>query len=191
MNATNFGTNKDFRRTVDIRQKMRHGGRERKIILPGEDFVYGLPNRPPTPIKDVIYNAYGNRAEEIIRKDYDGFIGERTKKYSRPPKVVPRFISPKVEEMKKKEEERKANNLDAPLVDPLDVPLEELNAQKDGKPLYKLKMFQDVGSKVAEGIKQFKTYHPYKKKQKIDDGIDHLINTVQNEIKQQQPEPLQ
>ncbi len=61
MNATTFATNKDFRRTIDIRQKMRHGGRERKIILPREDFVYGLPNRPPTPFKDVIYNSYGNR----------------------------------------------------------------------------------------------------------------------------------
>ena len=65
MNATNFGTNKDFRRTVDIRQKVRHGKIERKIYLPPEDFAYGLPNRPPTPFKDVIYNAYGNRAEDV------------------------------------------------------------------------------------------------------------------------------
>ena len=49
MNATNFGTNKDFRKTVDIRQKMRHGKLEKKIYLPPEDFAYGLPNRPPTP----------------------------------------------------------------------------------------------------------------------------------------------
>ena len=34
MNATNFGTNKDFRKTVDIRQKVRHGKIERKIYLP-------------------------------------------------------------------------------------------------------------------------------------------------------------
>ncbi len=42
-------------------------------------------------------------------------------------KVIPRFISPKVEEMKKKEEERKANLLDNPL---------EYFDKKDGKPLY-------------------------------------------------------
>ena len=29
------------------------------------------------------------------------------------------------------------------------------------KPLYKLKMFQNVGSKVAEGLKKFKTYKPH------------------------------
>ena len=45
-------------------------------------------------------------------------------------------------------------------------------------------------------IKQFKTYHPYKKTktQKIDDGIDHLINKVQGEIKEQEtlqsPQPV-
>ena len=175
MNATNFATNKDFRKTVDIRQKMRKGGKEKRIYLPDEDFAYGLPNRTPTPIKDVLYNTYGNRAEDMIRNEYQAFINERNIKYSRPPKVVPRFISPKVEEMRKKEEEKKANNLDS--YDPyaVEAPL------KDDKPLYKLKM-----SKVAEGIKQFKTYHPYKKTktQKIDDGIDHLINKVQGEIEQ-------
>ena len=47
-------------------------------------------------------------------------------------------------------------------------------------------MFQDVGSKVAEDIKLFKTYHPYKKKKKNDDGVDYLINKVQGEIQQNQ-----
>ena len=41
-------------------------------------------------------------------------------------------------------------------------------------------MFQNVGSKVAEHIKQFKTYHPYKKKNNLDD----LIEKVQGEITQ-------
>ena len=189
MNATNFATNKDFRRTVDIRQKMRTGGKEKRIYLPDEDFAYGLPNRPPTPFKDVIYNSYGNRAEETIRNEYQAFINERNIKYSRPPKVVPRYINPLVEKMKKKEEEKKASSLDY-------EPIPEEAPPKEEKPLYKLKMFQDVGSKVAEGIKQFKTYHPYKKTktQKIDDGIDHLINKVQGEIKEQEtlqsPQPI-
>ena len=30
----------------------------------------------------------------------------------------------------------------------------------------------------------FKTYHPYKKKKKVDDGVDYLINKVQGEIEQ-------
>lgn len=186
MNATNFGTNKDFRKNVDIRQKVKVGQKLKKVELPEENFTYGLPNRPGTPIKDVINGAYGNRAEEIIRKEYDTFIKEKSKIYRRPPKVVPRYISKKVEEMRLKEEEKKMNDLEAGY----DLALEE---KKDEKPLYKLKMFQDVGSKVAEGIKQFKTYQPYKKKDKIQDGVDELINKVQGEIQQQEQiqEPLQ
>ena len=182
MNATNFGTNKDFRKTVDIRQKMRHGKIEKKIYLPPEDFAYGLPNRPPTPFKDVIYNAYGNRAEDVIRNEYDCYIRERSVKNKRPPKVIPRYINPKVEELRKKEMEKRSG-LD---YDPLDAPIDAYQTQKNEKPLYKLKMFQDVGSKVAEEVKLFKTYHPYKKKKKNDDGVDYLINKVQGEIQQNQ-----
>ncbi len=189
MNATNFGTNKDFRKTVDIRQKMRHGKIEKKIYLPPEDFAYGLPNRPPTPFKDVIYNAYGNRAEDVIRNEYDCYIRERSVKNKRPPKVIPRYINPKVEELKRREMEKKAGSLNG--YDPLDVPLDMLEqTKKNEKPLYKLKMFQDVGSKVAEEIKLFKTYHPYKKKKKTDDGVDYLINKVQGEIQQNENQNL-
>ena len=182
MNATNFGTNKDFRKTVDIRQKMRHGKIEKKIYLPPEDFAYGLPNRPPTPFKDVIYNAYGNRAEDVIRNEYGCYIRERSVKNKRPPKVIPRYINPKVEELKKKEMEKRSG-LD---YNPLEPPNDTYQTQKNDKPLYKLKMFQDVGSKVAEEVKLFKTYHPYKKKTKNDDGVDYLINKVQGEIEQNQ-----
>jgi uncharacterized protein YqeY len=189
MNATNFGTNKDFRKTVDIRQKMRHGKIEKKIYLPPEDFAYGLPNRPPTPFKDVIYNAYGNRAEDVIRNEYDCYIRERSVKNKRPPKVIPRYINPKVEELKRREMEKKAGSLNG--YDPLDVPTDMLQQTRNNeKPLYKLKMFQDVGSKVAEEIKLFKTYHPYKKKKKNDDGVDYLINKVQGEIEQNQKQQL-
>jgi hypothetical protein len=187
MNATNFGTNKDFRKTVDIRQKMRHGKIERKIYLPPEQFAYGLPNRPPTPFRDVIYNAYGNRAEDIIRNEYDCYIKERSVKSTRPPKVVPRYINPKVEELKKREMEKKAGCFTG-----YDAPMDVMQqTRKNEKPLYKLKMFQDVGSKVAEEVKLFKTYHPYKKKKKVeDDGVDYLINKVQGEIEQNQKNNL-
>ena len=183
MNATNFGTNKDFRKTIDIRRKMRHGKIEKKIYLPPDDFAYGLPNRPPTPFKDVIYNAFGNRAEDVIRNEYDCYIKERSVKNKRPPKVIPRYINPKVEELKKREMEKKAGSLN---YNPLEEPIDMYQTQKNEKPLYKLKMFQDVGSKVAEEVKLFKTYHPYKKKKKNDDGVDYLINKVQGEIQQNQ-----
>ena len=178
MNATNFGTNKDFRKTVDIRQKVRHGKIEKKIYLPPEEFAYGLPNRPPTPFKDVIYNAYGNRAEDIIRNEYDNYIRERSVKNSRPPEVITRYINPKAEEYKKRDLEKKTGGLND--FDNMD----NAYITKNEKPLYKLKMFQDVGSKVAEEVKLFKTYHPWKKKKKVDDGVDYLINKVQGEIEQ-------
>jgi hypothetical protein len=177
MNATNFGTNKDFRKTVDIRQKVRKGKIERKIYLPPEDFSYGLPNRPPTPFKDVIYNAYGNRAEDIIRNEYDNYIRERSIKNMKPPEVIVRYKNPKAEEFKMRELEKKG----------LTTGFEK---KENEKPLYKLKMFQDVGSKVAEEVKLFKTYHPYKKKKKIDDGVDYLINKVQGEIEQNDKEKM-
>ena len=70
--------------------------------------------------------------------------------------------------------------------EPMDDPYAQTQNKKNDKPLYKLKMFQDVGSKVAEEIKLFKTYHPYKKKKKNEDGVDYLINKVQGEIQQNQ-----
>ena len=187
MNATNFGTNKDFRKTVDIRQKMRHGKIEKNIYLPPDNFAYGLPNRPSTPFKDVINNAYGNRAEDIIRNEYDNYIKERSVRSHRPPKVVPRYINPKVEELKRREMEKKERSLS-----PFAAQTDNFHlGNKTEKPLYKLKMFQDVGSKVAEEVKLFKTYHTYKKKnKKIDDGVDYLIKKVQGEIQQDQKHQL-
>ena len=182
MNATNFGTNKDFRKTVDIRQKVRHGKIERKIYLPPEEFAYGLPNRPPTPFKDVIYNAYGNRAEDVIRNEYDNYIRERSVKNNRPPEVITRYVNPKAEEYKKRDLEKKTGSLTG--YNTGFESGENAYENKKEKPLYKLKMFQDVGSKVAEEVKLFKTYHPYKKKKKVDDGVDYLINKVQGEIEQ-------
>ena len=181
MNAANYKAIKDFRKSVDIKQKIKKGTKGQKTILPPIDFAYGKPNRPPTPIKEVINNDYGNRAEAIIRNNYRKFIRHRSHANFKPSKVVPRYINPLVEKIKKREEEQKKNSLDANLDD------EELFGKKDDKPLYKLKMFQSVGSKIAESIKQFKTYHPYKKKvKKSNDGIDNMINKVQEEIKQKE-----
>jgi len=184
MGATGHISNKDFRKNVDIRKKMKQGGKQKNLVLPEEDFAYGLANPPHEDIADIIYNTYGNRAEEMIKKDYEDFIAEKSKIFRRP-KVVPRFISPKVEEMKKKEEERKANMLDAPIEE---ENVDELNKEPE-KPLYKLKMFQNVGSKVTEGIKKFKTYKPFKVKHNIEEennGINKIINDVQEDVKQRE-----
>ena len=94
MGATGHTTNKEFRKTVDIRKKMKQGAIQKNIVLPDEDFAYGLPYPPRENIADLIYNTYGNRAEDQIKKEYEEFIAEKSKVYRRP-KVVPRFISPK------------------------------------------------------------------------------------------------
>ena len=143
MNATNFGTNKDFRKTVDIRQKVRKGKIERKIYLPPEDFSYGLPNRPPTPFKDVIYNAYGNRAEDIIRNEYDNYIRERSIKNMKPPEVIVRYKNPKAEEFKMRELEKKG----------LTTGFEK---KENEKPLYKLKQKLEVN--IEDYKKESKRY---------------------------------
>jgi hypothetical protein len=43
--------------------------------------------------------------------------------------------------------------------------------------MYKLKMFQDVDSKVKNNLKTFKTYTEKK------DNLDHLIEKVESELK--------
>ena len=85
--------------------------------------------------------------------------------------------------MKKKEEEKKANLLDNSL---------EFLDKKDNKPLYKLKMFQDVGSKVAEGIRNFKTFKPIVSRKNIkiqefnENDNNKIINKVQKDLFQKE-----
>jgi hypothetical protein len=66
---------------------------------------------------------------------------------------------------------------------------------KNKTELYKLKMFLDVKSKVAESIKMFKSYRPMKKKIKASDkinkinnlsSIDNMINKLEDEAKQKE-----
>ena len=63
---------------------------------------------------------------------------------------------------------------------------------KNKTELYKLKMFMDVKSKVAESIKMFKSYRPIKKKIKAKDkinnlsSIDNMINKLEDEAKQKE-----
>ena len=45
-------------------------------------------------------------------------------------------------------------------------------------------MFRDVGSKVAEEVKKFKTYRPWKKGE---NNLDKMIKNVQQEIMQSEP----
>lgn len=169
MNATTHATNKDFRHNVWIEKKLPQGHKGKEIRLPPPDFAYGVPNRTPTPIKDVINHAYGNAAEALLNEEYKEFIKERSKKDKLEAKTTNhwrRVMSAKVDRRNVRE-----------------------------KPLYKMKMFKNTKSKVAEGVKNFKkfegentkfNYHAKhnNKKKDYDDGIDALIDKVENEIKQ-------
>lgn len=163
MNAANYQAFRDFRKNVDIKQKIKHGCIDRRIHLPKEDFTYGKPNRPPTPIKDIINNNYGNMAEISIRNEYKNFLkkirSQSNISINRKLAQMRKMLEEKRKKMQEDRNERKGLGMG-------DKP--EFNTIKLEKPLYKLKMFQDVGSKVAEGLKLFKSYRPPKKKIKID-----------------------
>ena len=65
--------------------------------------------------------------------------------------------------------------------------------KKEEKPLFKMRMFNDVGSKVTVGIKNFKTYDgksPTKTDPNTHPGdeaqIDNMIEKIENELKELQ-----
>ncbi len=43
--AFNFHSNKEFRKNVNIKQKIKRGSKSKKIYLPPDEFVYGKRNR--------------------------------------------------------------------------------------------------------------------------------------------------
>ena len=45
--------------------------KKREIQLPDDNFTYGNPLRPSTPIKDVLGNFYGDVAEQTMVTRYD------------------------------------------------------------------------------------------------------------------------
>ena len=148
-----------FQRTIlQTEDGLYDSTRSRKYEMPPDDFVYGLKTRVGTPIKNVVNNVYGRKAEDEIRKSYADIVEDKN--------VVRRLVTKNTPHFKK---------------------LREMNrfiryGPGEEKPLYKLKMFQDVGSKVTEGIKQFRTYGYTSGN--MEDGLDKVIAKVQNEIEE-------
>ena len=54
---------------------------EKPMFLPVEAHPYGRPNRPGTPVGDVLSNYYGENAEKMISQKYD-ILKETTKPLS-------------------------------------------------------------------------------------------------------------
>ena len=149
---------KELRKKLgNIRKKVKQGHKPQKLNIPNTDRVYGLPSPKHEDIADIIYNTYGNKAEEDLKKSYEAFISEKSKVYHRP-KVVPRFISPKVELMKKKEEEEsKANNLDLPLIE------EENKEHEKAQKLLKKSRNSELISLLLQNMKKKKLRKKLKK----------------------------
>ena len=72
----NIQTNKDYRKTANIKKKIHQGNKERKIYLPDEDFTYGKQNDSSTPVKSVINYDFSNKAEEVIKMEYHTYLRE-------------------------------------------------------------------------------------------------------------------
>ena len=92
--------------------------------------------------------------------------------------------------MKRREEERKAGNMNSPF---------EYQKFKEKieneKPLYKLKRFLNIGSKVTEGIKKFRTYKPLmhinihsvsKSQEKETSNINKIIDDIQKDVQEKE-----
>ena len=58
--------------------RLKEPKRDRGIVLPEEDFIYGQPNRPSTPIKAVMQGFYGDVAEQQTLQRYE-IIKEQSK----------------------------------------------------------------------------------------------------------------
>ena len=165
------------KRLSNIRIKIKKRKKHSRNIIKSSSCVFGLANPKHEDIADIINNTYGNNAEKKLKENYESFMKEKSK-IRRIPKVIPRYISTKVEEMKKKEEEKKENMLIASTI--------EL------KPLYKLKRFQNVGSKVTEAIKKFKTFKPILNKNINksviinESNIKKVINDIEKDVKKKE-----
>lgn len=61
----------EFRKTNDARMKEATGIPNKVNKLPSEDFTYGMPLRPSTPIRDVMGNFFGEMAESEMTYKYE------------------------------------------------------------------------------------------------------------------------
>lgn len=88
-----------------MRVKVKEGQKYFDIKLPPEDFVFGIPNRPSTPIKNVICNTYAKDAEEA-QKEREAVLKVINEDTKSPPSVEKKQTKPNVN----RKEEIERNN---------------------------------------------------------------------------------
>ena len=59
------------RKQTDVRLDPPKGKKAVELSVPDAEFSYGKPTKPPTPIKQVVHNFYGDNAEADKVKKYD------------------------------------------------------------------------------------------------------------------------
>ena len=109
--------------------------------------------RPSTPIKTIINYDYSKQHELEIFHTYSNFMTERSKEFKLEAKSTRHF-----------------DNL---------LSLRKNKVVLKDKPLYKMKKFLKIDSKVKEQINNFKTYLPVVKNNK---RLENLIKQTENEI---------
>ena len=61
---------KKFREEHQFTMKSSKNSLVHTRVLPSEEFIYGIPNKPSTPIERIIQFEYGNKAAEETHIDY-------------------------------------------------------------------------------------------------------------------------
>ena len=98
----------EFRKNNEIKVKVKEGQKFYGVQIPNEEFTYGVPNRPSTPIKNVICNTYAKDEEELKaeREAVLKMLEKDQRKKSPPAKVE----APKPKEDTNKKHQIEANN---------------------------------------------------------------------------------
>jgi len=80
---------RDFTQINDgVRVVPKTGTKAVQIVLPEEEFRYGINNRPSTPMNQVMSNNYGNNAAAFTEDIYHGRIAESSETRSYRPKTT-------------------------------------------------------------------------------------------------------
>jgi len=108
-----------FRSTQSLFRPQKTGTTSVRIVLPEEEFAFGKPNRPSTPMGAVMSNKYGAKAANESRQIYQSRLDEIAQRRKPLPKLTNSAVVSKEKVAKR---------------------IQELNCTEQ-KPLFKIKKF--------------------------------------------------
>jgi len=86
-----MSTSKDFRaalKSETLFTQPAEGTASISLIIPDEDFIYGHPNKPSTPLNNILAHAYGAHSAMVTQEIYKARLVEAQRKTTHLPKVV-------------------------------------------------------------------------------------------------------